>query len=333
MFVPSFTIYMRRFLLIFAIAGAGLASGLEDSAAALAQKVLAHLMPDEVASVTWRDGATNEVKSAFARALQRRVRNARPVEVHAYVSKNFQGPLLIAEIVREDGNVVEMVGAPPERDSKSLFTVKLSLIWEQEPQILDVAFLNDQMLVLDVKSLTRYQRTDGQWRSVEMNPIALAPLRDPRGRIDLTKNPPGIEVPGRGEMFAPGRNTLAEEGWPAHYTHVEVEGEHLLAEVDGRTHVYDAGHTAVAAFDSWGSDFALLSSTCAREKILASEASSDAVALYGIVNHQPIQMSDTAALPGPITAIWPQGSGTVVIAKNSKTGRYEAYGASVDCRN
>ena len=74
-------------------------------------------------------------------------------------------------------------------------------------------------------------------------------------------------------------------------------------------------------------------SACGGSNILASEASSDAVALYAITNHQSIRTSDVVALPGPITAIWPQGSGAVVIAKNSKTERYEAYSASLDCRN
>jgi hypothetical protein len=324
---------MPRFLVILAITGTALASSLEDSAAALAQKVLTHLMPDEVANVTWRDGATNEIKSAFARALQRRIRNPKQVEVRAYLSENFRGPLLIAEIALDNGNLIEMVSASRDRPGSSALPLKLSLIWEQEAQLLDVAFSNDQMFVLDVKGLTTYRRQDGQWHSVETNPIASMPIRDPRGRIDVTKTTPVIQFPGQGVMFTAGRNTLSEEGWPAHYTHVELEGEHVLAETDGRIHVYDANKTPFGTFDRWGSDFAVLSSSCAGEKILASEASSDAVALYGIVNHQPIQMSDVVALGGPITAVWPQGSGAVVIAKNSKTGRYEAYSASLDCRN
>ena len=322
-----------RFLFIFVFAGVALASSLEDSASALAQKVLAQLMPDEVANVTWRDGATNEVKSSFARALQRRLRNPKQVEVRAYLSENVRGPLLIAEIVRENGNIVEIMGASRDGDSKSQFTLKLSLIWDQESQILDVAFLNDEMLVLDVKSLTTYRRQDGQWRSVETHPIGSMPLRDPRGRIDTTKKPPFIQLPGQGGMFTAGRNTMSEEGWPPHYTHVELVAEHLLAETDGRIHVYDANKAPLGTFDGWGSDFALISPSCSGQKILASEASGDAVALYGIANNQPIPMSDAVALPGPITAIWPQAAGALVIAKNSKTGRYEAYSASMDCRN
>ena len=324
---------MPRFLLILAIAGTAFASSLEDSAIALAQKVLTHLMPDEVANVTWRDGATNEVKAAFARALQRRLRNPVQVEVRAFLSENFKGPLLIAEILRENGSSVEMVSASPDGSGNARLPLKVVLLWDQEPQILDVAFSNDQMLVLDVKGITSYRRQDGQWHLVETNPIASMPIRDARGRIEITKNPPVVQLPGQGGIFTAGRNTMSEEGWPAHYTHVEFAGEHLLAEVDGRTHVYDAVRTPLSTFDGWGSDFAPISSSCAGEKILASEASIDAVSLYGIVNHQPIQMSDAVTLPGPITAIWPQGSGAVVIARNSKTGRYEAYSASLDCRN
>ena len=134
MFVPFFAncrAFMPRFLLIFAIAGVASASSLEDSAAALAQKVLTHLMPDEVANVTWRDGATNELKTAFARALQRRVKTPKQVEVRAYLSENFRGPLLIAEIALENGNLVEMVSASRDRAGSAVLPLKLSLIWEQ----------------------------------------------------------------------------------------------------------------------------------------------------------------------------------------------------------
>jgi hypothetical protein len=336
-----------RFLLIFALAGASFASSLADSAATLGQKVLTHLAPDEVASVTWHGGAALEVKAAFARALQRQVRSPKPVEIRAYLSENFRGPLLIAEIVRDTGNIVEMVPASRARDASAALSLKLSLVWEQVPQILDLAFLNDQMLVLDVTGLSRYRRQDGQWRPIEMSSGMPTSVRDPRGHIDVTRNPPVFYLPGwacskpdettiqcePGGIITAGRNTLSEEAWPAHYAHVVLAGEHLLAEVDGRTHVYDAGRAALGSFDGWSSDFALVFSPCGGEKILASEAATDAVALYAISNQQPVRMSDLVALPGPVTAVWPQGTGATVVAKNSKTGRYEAYSASMDCRN
>ena len=305
-----------------------LAAGIEDSATALAQKVLSHLMADEAASVIWRDGTPGEIKAAFARALQRRIRNPKPVEVRAYLSENFRGPLLIAEIVRDSGNIVEMVNAPRARSGNELLPLKLSLIWEQEPQILDLALRDDQMYVLDVDNLTSYRRQDGSWHPTETRPTTLMRLRDPRGRIDMTRDPPSIAT----TLLTPGKNTMSEEGWPAHYSRIEFAGENILAEVDGRVHVYDSNHLPAGTFDGWGSDFALLPS-CSSSAILAASASADAVTLYGMANHQPIKMSDPVALPGPITAIWPLTSGALVIAKNVKTVRYEAYSASVDCRN
>ena len=189
--------YSMRFLLIFVLTRAMQANSLEDSASRARAEGTFALDARRGGNVTWRDGATNEVRSAFARALQRRIRNPKQVEVHAYLSENFKGPLLIAEIVRDNGNVVEMVSASRERVGSAPLTLKLSLIWEQEPQILDVAFLNDQMFVLDIKGLTSYRRLDGQWRSVETSAIAAVPSRDPRGRIDVTKNPPAAQLPGR----------------------------------------------------------------------------------------------------------------------------------------
>lgn len=334
---------MTRLLVFLAVCSCALAGQPVNSAPkALGQRVAAELMADEAAAVTWREPIPQYVKTAFLTGLRPRPRNPKMVEIRVTLSENIRGPLLIAEIVRDSGNVVEMIDVPREADGKSRFPLKISMVWEQEPQILDLQFQNDEMLVLDTSGLTTYRRQDGQWHSVATQSLSVPPVRDPRGRIDMTKNPVIAYVPGgtcsngqceSGGIFTEGRNTLSEEGWPPHYTRVETTGLEILAETEGRIHLYDANKMPLGIFVGWGSDFAVISSNCSGEKILAAEASTDGVALYEIANGRPLQASDMVALPGPITAIWPQGSAAVVIARDSKTGRYEAYSASVDCHN
>src|SRR4051812_33918643 len=118
---------MLRFLLFLAISAIAFGGSLDEAAKALAKKVLTRLAPDEVANITWRDAAPAEVKSAFAAALRRRPRNPKSVEIRATLSEDIRGPLLIAEIVREGGNVVEIVNSAPERTEGTKLPVKFAL--------------------------------------------------------------------------------------------------------------------------------------------------------------------------------------------------------------
>jgi len=319
----------------------------EDAAKALGPKIVARLAAGETVNLIWREAAPQNLKTALAAAVRRRVRNPKPVEVRVTLSENLRGGLLVAEIVREDGNIVEMVNVVREQAPGSSYVLKLTPLWEEEPKILDAALLNGEMLVLDAANLTRYRREEGQWVAVSTHQIPSLRVRDLRGYIDASKTPFEIHLPGEicvpdsdaraslrcgeGGMFTAGRNTLAADGWPAHYSHVEAGGEHFLAEVDGKTHVYDAARKPLASFEAWGSDFAALPANCAQAKILAVESSGDAVAAYGVNNRQPVPLGDPVALPGPLGAIWVHEATAVVIAQNVKTGRYEAYGATLDC--
>lgn len=334
---------MMRLWIFLAVYSCALAAETANSAAkTLGQRVATLLMTDESAAVNWREPVPAAVKTAFLSGLRPKARNPKMVQVRVTLSENVRGPLLIAEVVRDSGTMVDMIDLPRESDNKSRFPLKISLIWEQQAQILDVQFQNDRMLVLDPNGLITYGRQDGQWRPIETELFSAPAVRDLRGRIDVAKSPVAAYLPARvcsngqcepGGIFSEGRNTLSEQGWPPHYIRSEVAGIELLAETDGRVHIYDTNKTALASFNGWGSDFAVISSACSGEKVLASQTAMDAIALYDLINGRPVQVSDLVVLPGPITAIWPQSSDALVVAENSKTGRYEAYSASVDCHN
>jgi hypothetical protein len=72
------------------------------------------------------------------------------------------------------------------------------LVWEQDEQILDVAFLSSAMLVLAPSKLTLYARLNGQWVARQNLPLAPAKQwpRDLHGRLRVTGASFQIFLPG-----------------------------------------------------------------------------------------------------------------------------------------
>lgn len=107
--------------------------------------------------------------------------------------------------------------------------------------------------------------------------------------------------------------------------------------VDGRVHVRARGRE-VAAFVGWGSNIAAIKADCANRWLLLADAASewaepDAVRAYEIDRGSAVAASPAVELAGPITALWPEGDATSVLAvsRDSRTGRYEAYSLSISC--
>jgi hypothetical protein len=141
-------------------------------------------------------------------------------------------------------------------------------------------------------------------------------------------------------MLTAGRNTLETAGLetadlPAHFSEARTKDVLLLAEMDGRTHVYDSSGKPIAAFDGWGADFVAIQNGCAANRIAAASPSygdsSESIALYDVIYNAPVRLSDQAELPGPVTALWPVKDGALAVVRNVSTRRYEAYSIAVDC--
>ena len=350
---------MKGCLLLFCFTALFVAGDpLDDAVSLWAKKISSHLAADEIARVTWNDAATADAGSAtyvararilLARALQRRLKNSKIVEVTATFSQNLKDYLLIAEIHRENDRVVEIatvlraITAPV---ATAAFRLDRRLLWEQEMPILDVAAMGDQMLVLDTAGVSRYEQRDSKWQRAESAALDIPPIRDPRGRLTVTENSLVAEVSGmtcagawrpavalqcqQGGRFTAGRNTIEESGWPSYFAHAEIGGDHVIAASDGRTYIYDAARKQLSAFDLW-EDFAAVSSTCTSAKIAAAESASNALAIFELVNHTPVRVSDSTEVPGPVTAMWPAGSAALVVVRNKSTNRYEAYSIGVVC--
>jgi hypothetical protein len=356
------------FVIIFAVAGrilvflfaALLAAGdaLDDAVGLWAKKISSHLAADEIAHVTWNGAGAADAgsavylaraKTSLARALERRLRNPKPVEITATVSQNLKGYLFIAEMHRENEKVVEMAVVPrpiAKPEAPTEFRLDRRLLWEQEAPILDVFATGDQMLVLDTAGVTRYEQRDSKWQKAETAVLDIPPVRDPRGRLTVTENSAVAEVPGlmcrgswrptialdcqTGGRFTARRNTIEEAGWPPYFTHAEIGGDHVIAGADGRTYIYDAARKQLSVSDLW-EDFVVVSSTCTSAKIVASDSASNSLAIFDLVNHNPLRVSDSAEVQGSVTAMWPAGSAALVVVRNKNTDRYEAYSIGVAC--
>jgi hypothetical protein len=330
---------------------------LEDGARAMARSTATHLTASERAHVTVHNltplgaGDVTRVQAAFERVLRRNVRNEKIVEVTLTISENVKGYLLIAEIFHGDERAIEMRSVPKEpavAPSPAGITIAKKLLWEQSAPILDVALVADFMLVLDTAGVSRYERREGQWDRVGVLPAASS-VRDPRGKLDLEGDSLTVQLPGTtcrgtwnpsvslhcdaGGMLTAGRNTLEPE--PAHFSEARTKDVLLLAEMDGRTHMYDSAGKHAGSFEGWGTDFVAIQSGCAANRIMAASASyedsSDSIALYDVVNNAAVRFSDPAELPGPVTALWPVKDGALAVVRNVSTRRYEAYSIAVDC--
>jgi hypothetical protein len=348
----------RGFLLLM-IAAAARADTLDEAIAGLAKRVSARLEASETARVASRNisslpaAEAAKAQAALTRALQRRVRNPMQVDLTLTISENLRGYLLVAEIRRENETVVEMAefqAVPAAVPTRAPFAIESKLLWEQSTPILDIALISDSMLVLDTAGLARYERRAGKWERAAAVELPLV-VRDPRGRLETIGDSVSIHQPGmtctvpmsmtapaqcdEGGRFKAARNVQDLHDWRREFfASSELGGDTLVAEIDGRIHIYDQAHAPQAAFDGWGSDFAVITA-CGGRHIAATSAgdaaSPDSVGLYDLENRAPVRVSEPIELSGPVTALWPAGNGAMAVARNLSTGKYAAYSLTLDC--
>jgi len=323
--------------IIFLVAGMAWGQTLDEAARAIVAKTISHLAANEVAHITMRNlsslGAVDaaRIQAGVERGLRKRVRNASTVDVALTISENIHGFLLISQIhdAAEMSNFRIELAKPAMNAS-----IEKTMIWQQETPILDIAMIEDRLLVLDSNEVTRYEHR----QRAESASIPQPMPRDPRGRLEIDGEAMTLHLPGStckgtwkplafqcappGE-FAAGRNSLDSDTLPAHYSSARVGGNSFMSGVDGRVYVSDG-----TTFDGWGSDFV---PACRGTRMLATgpgdRDSRDQIALYDSATHPPARLSDPLEFPGPVTALSP----ALAVARNLSTGRYEAYSLTVDC--
>jgi hypothetical protein len=187
--------------LLFFIPAAG--SAADDPAGAgreLARKTAAFLGRSEPVTLGWRNTSSapstafSEARASFEAALNEagnRISDAAPVEARITLSQNQSQYLLVEEIRKRDERQVwisawkrsESVGAAGPG-----LVIEKKLVWEQDDQMLDIAFPPGGMLVLSRSKLALFTGHNGDW-----HPEATAPLtpvkswpRDARGRLRVS---------------------------------------------------------------------------------------------------------------------------------------------------
>ncbi|MBI5282604.1 MAG: hypothetical protein HY858_13045 [Candidatus Solibacter usitatus] len=348
------------FLLLALCAGA---VTLDDAVLALARKVQARLAPGAVVRISSRNlsslGAAEagRAQATLERALRRRpARQSPQAELRFTLGENVREIMLVAEIMQNEASDVVMVPWRPEAPPRRVLPVLARrLLWEQERPMLDVALAEDRMLVLETDALYLFERRPNGWEPAASRAIDAPPARDPRGRIELDGPALAVFLPGttcrgawkpaldlkcearpaefsqNGEAmrFVRGRNTLEANLWPPFYSYARLDTAaralHVLAETDGRAHLYDDARKPLGVIDEWDGD---LAAAC-DGRILAVRNTS--VAAYSLSEARPVAASEPVEFPGPVSALWPAPGGAVVIVRVLNSGRYAAYSLTLDC--
>lgn len=113
----------------------------------------------------------------------------------------------------------------------------------------------------------------------------------------------------------------------------------ILSAVDGSIHMIDGITDQVIRGARWGSDLAAIHSSCGvGTQLLVTDGGDperDRLRAFEIPDREPVAVSSSLELDGPITAMWPDANFTnaVVIVKRKDTGLYEANRISITCAN
>jgi hypothetical protein len=299
---------------------------LEDAVRALVKKVSGRMAANEAAHVTPRNLSSMsapdvaKAQTLFDRGLRKRLRNPMTIEINFTISENLRGFLLVAEAKRDTERIVEMVEYRPDAPKPAAaagVAIEKKLLWEQEAPILDVAVVGSAMLVLDTTGLARYERKAGAWELVKQEPIAYPPVRDPRGRLEITGDAVTVFLPGG----------TCRQGEPSLMLLCTNAPEPFA--VDSRMLKFVPGRNSVeGAADGFGDAFAACGGVVAAGT--AGRDAEDSVAVFETGNGRRL-VSEAVQFPGPVTALWPAPGGAFVAARNLATGRYAAYSLTIDC--
>jgi hypothetical protein len=112
----------------------------------------------------------------------------------------------------------------------------------------------------------------------------------------------------------------------------------VLAGLDGRTRIFGGKPEPIGALDGWGSDLAAIQSGCGSGWQILSTRSGDltqpdSVRAFSLRDGTAAEASAPVEFPGPITALWPDESGRTAraVARDPRTGEYEAFTLSISC--
>ena len=294
---------------------------LDEAVQALAKKTAPHLEANESARVIVHNlsplpnEAALQAQAALDRALRKRVRNMTVRDVTLTISRNMRGYLLVTEVGKGAERAIEMESFEPDSAPKAAapIVIEKRLVWEQSPRILDVAFPENAMVVLDAEGLARYERPNGRWERAENAPLPVPVIRDLRGRLEIAGASLNAYLPG----------LTCRGGWRP--LRAACEPASAPFTLEGAAVRFTPGRNTLegrAAGDALRA--------CGTRQLAPGDGEMDAednVALY----EGGTAVSDPVELPGPVTALWPAPGGALAVARNLATGKYAAYALAFDC--
>jgi len=118
------------------------------------------------------------------------------------------------------------------------------------------------------------------------------------------------------------------------------KGPLILAELEGKSRLYDAANGPPSTFNGWGDDIAFIATSCdSSEHVLVTGVGDwtqpDRIQLYEISRGTATADGEPVEFSGPILALWSSDDAMSarIVSRNLHTGLYEASTVSVSCSN
>lgn len=357
-----------------------------DAARKLADKAVAVLGPLEHIEFAFRNLASLDMEQAAeagktvenelrSRGFQLAGESEATAKVRVTLSENLQNYIWVAEMsrgqVHEQAMVVQIRPQKAGAAAEPLrLAIQAKLIFEQEDPMLDLAFLDEDLIVLDTRHLSLYRKRNDRWELERAAAIAHTyPWpRDARGRLSVADASVSARLPGLScngtvkpklvlkcagdespwplesgpARFESTKNFFIRDGLPPFFSAAATgEGNGaswIFSGSDGRTRLYDKALQPVGTIAGWGSDIAAVNGRCGvGNQILVSlpvdPSGRGMVQAFEISRRQPIAVATPAEFPGPIAALWPvsRGDAAFAVVRDIMTGRYAAYYLSINC--
>lgn len=253
-------------------------------------------------------------------------------------------------------------------EAAAWFSLDVRPLFAQRVQLLDVAIVGDRLLVLDVQSLTLYQRTAGTWQPLETRPVGAGRTwpRDPRGRLRITGDRfeawlPGVTCTG---AVAPLVVTCADgqRPWPIgidnggldagrnHFSTpegftfysaapvVDAAGTRwLVADLDGELTWLDAARREIGSA-GFADEVAALAPACGEDATIvaverAPGGDGDALRTFAAVRGRLVPAAAPIALAGHVTALWSTAGSdaATMVVHDAGAARYETLQIRIAC--
>ena len=190
----------------------------------------------------------------------------RNLREHVCVAQiHSDGPDQIATVTRL------LTSSPPVVPNMSL-ALELRPLVSQQTQILDVAVLDERLVVLDATAVTVFERKDAAWRRVRSRPLPVSPRwpRDARGRVRVDGDRLDLFLP---SLTCRGRTdsldvscSEGQQAWPIGVDNRGLESGRNYFRSPGGAIFYNAAPLGAAAND----DAIALTAPCASGMYVAA---------------------------------------------------------------